>query len=74
MTSSSGEALLCRTDGGHTETCITGKQENLAARLDQVRFTLEAEHYDALIETLLYPPEPGPKLKALLRRRPAWQQ
>ena len=40
--------------------------------LDQRLFLLDAERYDALIHALDSPPAPGPKLRALLRRKPAW--
>lgn len=42
--------------------------------LDQRLFTLDPERYDAFIQALDKPPAPGPKLKALLRRTPAWQK
>ena len=41
--------------------------------LDQRLFVLEAEQYDAFIHALDNPPAPGPKLRALLRRKPAWE-
>ena len=40
--------------------------------LDQRLFALNTEHYDAFIQALDNPPAPGPKLRALLRRTPAW--
>ena len=42
--------------------------------LDQRLFTLAPEHFDAFSQALNRPPEPGPKLKALLNRTPAWKQ
>lgn len=42
--------------------------------LDQRLFTLDPECYDAFMQALDKPPAPGPKLKALLRRTPAWQK
>lgn len=41
--------------------------------LDQCLFTLEPERYDAFVQALDNPPAPGPKLKALLKRTPAWE-
>jgi uncharacterized protein (DUF1778 family) len=41
--------------------------------LDQRLFVLDAERYDAFIHALDNPPAPGPKLRALLRRKPAWE-
>jgi uncharacterized protein (DUF1778 family) len=42
--------------------------------LDQRLFLLEDGHYDSFLAALDNPPAPGPKLKALLRRTPAWQR
>ena len=41
--------------------------------LDQRLFVLEPERYDAFVQALDDPPPPGPRLRALLRRAPAWQ-
>lgn len=41
--------------------------------LDQRLFVLDSDRYDAFIDALDNPPAPGPKLRALLRRVPAWQ-
>jgi uncharacterized protein (DUF1778 family) len=41
--------------------------------LDQRLFMLDAERYDAFIHALDNPPAPGPKLRALLRQKPAWE-
>jgi uncharacterized protein (DUF1778 family) len=35
---------------------------------------LDSERYDAFIQALDNPPAPGPKLRSLLRRVPAWQK
>lgn len=40
--------------------------------LDQRLFVLDAARYDAFVDALDNPPAPGPKLRALLRRTPAW--
>jgi uncharacterized protein (DUF1778 family) len=34
---------------------------------------LEPKRYDAFVKALDNPPAPGPKLRALLRRVPAWK-
>ena len=41
--------------------------------LDQRLFVLDPERYDAFVHALDNPPAPGPKLRALLRRAPAWE-
>lgn len=41
--------------------------------LDQRLFVLESGKYDAFVHALDNPPAPGPKLRALLRRVPAWE-
>ena len=41
--------------------------------LDQRLFMLDSDRYDAFIHALDNPPAPGPKLRALLRRVPAWK-
>ncbi|TVR10358.1 MAG: DUF1778 domain-containing protein [Salinarimonadaceae bacterium] len=42
--------------------------------LDQRLFSLAPERYDAFMHALDNPPAPGPKLKSLLRRPPAWRK
>lgn len=42
--------------------------------LDQRLFALTAERYVAFMHALDHPPVPGPKLRSLLRRAPAWQR
>lgn len=41
--------------------------------LDQRLFVLDAAQYDGFVHALDNPPPPGPKLRALLRRKPAWE-
>ena len=41
--------------------------------LEQRLFALDPERYDAFMQALDNPPAPGPKLRALLRRVPAWE-
>jgi uncharacterized protein (DUF1778 family) len=42
--------------------------------LDQRLFLLDPERYDAFVHALDNPPAPGPKLRSLLRRAPAWEK
>jgi uncharacterized protein (DUF1778 family) len=41
--------------------------------LDRRLFLLDPERYDAFVHALDNPPAPGPKLRSLLRRAPAWK-
>lgn len=41
--------------------------------LDQRLFALDPERYEAFVHALDNPPPPGPKLRSLLRRVPAWE-
>lgn len=40
--------------------------------LDQRLFELDSSRYEVFLHALDNPPPPGPKLRALLRRVPAW--
>jgi len=40
--------------------------------LDQRLFALDSSRYAAFLHALDNPPPPGPRLRALLRRVPAW--
>lgn len=40
--------------------------------LDQRLFKLDSSRYEAFLSALDNPPPPGPRLRALLRRVPAW--
>lgn len=40
--------------------------------LDQRLFELDSARYESFLHALDNPPPPGPKLRALLRRVPAW--
>jgi uncharacterized protein (DUF1778 family) len=40
--------------------------------LDQRLFELDSTRYDSFLHALDNPPPPGPRLRALLRRVPAW--
>lgn len=52
----------------------SARRQAVDVLLDQRLFTLDSERYDAFMQALDNPPAPGPKLKALLRRTPAWQK
>jgi uncharacterized protein (DUF1778 family) len=52
----------------------SARREAIDVLLDQRLFVLDADRYDALIHALDNPPAPGPKLRSLLRRIPAWQK
>jgi uncharacterized protein (DUF1778 family) len=41
--------------------------------LDQQFFALDSSDHDAFITALDNPPAPGPKLRALMKRKPLWQ-
>ncbi|WP_293859774.1 DUF1778 domain-containing protein [uncultured Alsobacter sp.] len=65
-------AVLGKT---RTEFMIeSARRQAVDVLLDQRLFTLDPERYDAFVQALDNPPAPGPKLKALLRRTPAWQK
>jgi uncharacterized protein (DUF1778 family) len=52
----------------------SARRQAVDVLLDQRLFTLDPERYDAFMQALDNPSAPGPKLKALLRRTPAWQK
>jgi uncharacterized protein (DUF1778 family) len=52
----------------------TARRQAIDVLLDQRLFTLDSERFDAFMHALDNPPAPGPKLRALLRRVPAWQK
>lgn len=65
-------AILSKT---RTEFIIeSARRQAVDVLLDQRLFTLGPERYNAFMQALDNPPAPGPKLKALLRRNPAWQK
>ena len=58
-----------------TEFMIDSARQNaIDVLLDQRLFVLDPEDYDAFLEALDNPPSPGPKLKALMSRTPAWEK
>lgn len=65
-------ALLGRT---RTEFMVeTARRQAIDVLLDQRLFVLDPSRYNAFREALDNPPPPGPKLRALLRRAPAWKK
>ena len=65
-------AILGKT---RTEFMIeSARREAIDVLLDQRLFVLDPERYDAFMLALDNPPAPGPKLRSLLRRVPAWER
>ena len=52
----------------------SARRQAIDVLLDQGLFALEPGRYDAFLRALDNPPAPGPKLRALIRRVPAWQR
>lgn len=52
----------------------SARREAIDVLLDQRLFVLDANRFDGFMSALDTPPAPGTKLKALLRRVPAWQK
>ncbi len=52
----------------------SARRQAIDVLLDQRLFVLDSDRYDAFMHALDNPPAPGPKLRALLRRVPAWQK
>jgi len=65
-------ALLGKT---RTEFMIeSARRQAIDVLFDQRLFVLDGDRYDAFMEALDNPPAPGPRLRSLLRRVPAWQK
>ncbi|MFZ0208224.1 MAG: DUF1778 domain-containing protein [Roseiarcus sp.] len=65
-------AILGKT---RTEFMIeSARRQAIDVLLDQRLFVLNSERYDTFMHALDNPPAPGPKLRSLLRRVPAWQK
>jgi len=63
-------AILGKT---RTEFMIdSARRQAIDVLLDQRLFVLDSGRYDAFVHALDNPPAPGPKLRSLLRRVPAW--
>jgi uncharacterized protein (DUF1778 family) len=52
----------------------SARQQAIDVLLDQRLFVLDPDRYDAFVHALDNPPAPGPKLRSLLRRQPAWRK
>ena len=64
-------ALLGKT---RTEFMIeSARNVAIDVLLDQRLFVLDPSRYDAFVHALDNPVAPGPKLRSLLRRAPAWE-
>lgn len=65
-------AILGKT---RTEFMIdSARRQAVDVLLDQRLFVLDPKRYDAFMHALDNPPGPGPKLRSLLRRVPAWEK
>jgi len=65
-------AILGKT---RTEFMVeSARQQAIDVLLDQRLFVLESDRYDAFMDALDNPPPPGPKLRSLLSRVPAWRK
>jgi uncharacterized protein (DUF1778 family) len=65
-------AILGKT---RTEFMIeSARRQAIDVLLDQRLFVLAGNRHDAFVHALDNPPVPGPKLRALLRRVPAWRE
>jgi len=52
----------------------SARQAAVDVLLDRRLFVLDPVHYDTFVQALDNAPAPGPKLRALMRRRPAWER
>lgn len=65
-------ALLGKT---RTEFMVeSARLQAIEVLLDQRLFALDSNRFDAFMDALDNPPAPGPKLRSLLRREPAWKR
>ncbi|MBA5776463.1 DUF1778 domain-containing protein [Stappia sp. F7233] len=65
-------AVLGKT---RTEFMIeSARRQAIDVLLDQRLFMLDADRFNTFMNALDNPPAPGPKLRSLLRRAPAWQK
>lgn len=51
----------------------TARRAAIDVLLDERLFALDNSRYDDFVATLDSPPEPGARLRALMRRTPAWK-
>lgn len=52
----------------------TARRQAIDVLLDQRLLMLDPDRYDAFVHALDNPQEPGPKLRSLLARVPAWRR
>lgn len=52
----------------------SARQQAIDVLLDQRLFVLDSDRFDAFVRAIDDPPAPGPKLRSLLRRVPAWEK
>jgi uncharacterized protein (DUF1778 family) len=52
----------------------SARRQAVDVLLDQRLFVLDSGRYDAFLQALDNPLAPGPKLRSLLRRTPAWRK
>jgi uncharacterized protein (DUF1778 family) len=65
-------AILGKT---RTEFMIeSARRQAIDVLLDRRLFTLDSDRYDAFGHALDDPPAPGPKLRSIMRRVPAWRR
>lgn len=65
-------ALLGKT---RTEFMVeSARRQAIDVLLDRRLFALDSDDYDRFMHALDNPPAPGPKLRSLLRRIPAWRR
>lgn len=65
-------AILGKT---RTEFMVeSARRQAIDVLLDQRLFMLDPKRFDTFVHVLDNPPAPGPKLRSLLRRVPAWQK
>ncbi len=50
----------------------SAQHQAIDVRLGRCLFTLDDRRYGAFVQALDHPPEPGPRLRTLLSRTPAW--
>jgi uncharacterized protein (DUF1778 family) len=55
-------------------TLESARKHAIDVMLDQRLFVLESDQYAAFMRALDNPPPAGPKLRALMKRRPLWQK
>ena len=65
-------AVLGKT---RTEFMIeSARAQAIDVLLDQRLFVLPSDQFDELLDILEKPPEPDPKLRALMQRKPLWEK